>query len=130
MPRCTCTFCPRCISRRARPSLGSHVCGGICLFVRVCLSHEHACTSRTPSLSLSLPSIFSLRWRAGNHSAFWGMTLDEGMRYRLGTIRPSPSVTSMNEIHVSPSWPTILPPHGLRRQGPWHPVSCWSEAWA
>ncbi|XP_014405023.1 PREDICTED: tubulointerstitial nephritis antigen-like isoform X1 [Myotis brandtii] len=39
-------------------------------------------------------------WRAGNHSAFWGMTLDEGIRYRLGTIRPSPSVTSMNEIHT------------------------------
>ncbi|XP_036718263.1 tubulointerstitial nephritis antigen-like isoform X5 [Balaenoptera musculus] len=39
-------------------------------------------------------------WRAGNHSAFWGMTLDEGIRYRLGTIRPSSSVTNMNEIHV------------------------------
>ncbi|XP_035954441.2 tubulointerstitial nephritis antigen-like isoform X1 [Halichoerus grypus] len=39
-------------------------------------------------------------WRAGNHSAFWGMTLDEGIRYRLGTIRPSSSVTNMNEIHT------------------------------
>lgn len=61
----------------------------------------------------------SFSWRAGNHSAFWGMTLDEGIRYRLGTIRPSSSVTSMNEIHVSPSLPTILPsPHGLGPQGP------------
>ncbi|XP_037005550.2 tubulointerstitial nephritis antigen-like isoform X1 [Artibeus jamaicensis] len=39
-------------------------------------------------------------WRAGNHSAFWGMTLDEGIRYRLGTIRPSSSVANMNEIHT------------------------------
>ncbi|XP_026372608.1 tubulointerstitial nephritis antigen-like [Ursus americanus] len=39
-------------------------------------------------------------WRAGNHSAFWGMTLDEGIRYRLGTFRPSSSVSNMNEIHT------------------------------
>lgn len=70
----------------------------------------------------------SFRWRAGNHSAFWGMTLDEGIRYRLGTIRPSSSVTNMNEIHVSPSLPTILPsPLGLPPQGPWHPVPCFSR---
>lgn len=56
------------------------------------------------------------------------MTLDEGIRYRLGTLRPSPSVTSMNEIHVSPSLSTILPPHGLRCQGSWHPVSYSSGA--
>lgn len=68
---------------------------------------------------------FSFRWRAGNHSAFWGMTLDEGIRYRLGTIRPSSSVTNMNEIHVSPSLPTILPsPHRLGPQEPWHVAPC------
>lgn len=56
----------------------------------------------------------SFRWRAGNHSAFWGMTLDEGIRYRLGTNRPPSSVINMNEIHVSPFLPTMLPtPHGL-----------------
>ena len=56
----------------------------------------------------------SFSWRAGNHSAFWGMTLDEGIRYRLGTVRPSSSVTNMNEIHVSAPLPTILPsPFGL-----------------
>ncbi|XP_025781812.1 tubulointerstitial nephritis antigen-like [Puma concolor] len=68
-------------------------------------------------------------WRAGNHSAFWGMTLDEGIRYRLGTIRPSSSVTNMNEIHTvlgpgevlptafeaSEKWPNLI--HGPLDQG-------------
>ncbi|KAM4797491.1 tubulointerstitial nephritis antigen-like [Rhinophrynus dorsalis] len=40
-------------------------------------------------------------WRAGNHSRFWGMTLDEGIQYRLGTARPSSSVMNMNELHVN-----------------------------
>ncbi|XP_036411414.1 tubulointerstitial nephritis antigen-like [Megalops cyprinoides] len=39
-------------------------------------------------------------WRAGNYSQFWGMTLDEGLRYRLGTQRPSRTVMSMNEIQM------------------------------
>ncbi|XP_073649133.1 tubulointerstitial nephritis antigen-like isoform X3 [Tursiops truncatus] len=61
-------------------------------------------------------------WRAGNHSAFWGMTLDEGIRYRLGTIRPSSSVTNMNEIHPAQSrdlTASSLPcPLGSEAQGP------------
>ncbi|KAI4544599.1 hypothetical protein MJG53_002530 [Ovis ammon polii x Ovis aries] len=48
-------------------------------------------------------------WRAGNHSAFWGMTLDEGIRYRLGTVRPSSSVTNMNEIHTVLGPGEVLP---------------------
>lgn len=62
----------------------------------------------------------SFRWRAGNHSAFWGMTLDEGIRYRLGTIRPSSSVTNMNEIHVIPSNAAI----SLRSRIPGTLTSC------
>ncbi|KAI6073426.1 SMB domain-containing protein [Aix galericulata] len=38
-------------------------------------------------------------WRAGNYSQFWGMTLEEGIRYRLGTFRPPPTVMNMNEMH-------------------------------
>lgn len=57
----------------------------------------------------SVTSRLSSRWQAGNHSAFWGMTLDEGIRYRLGTIRPSSSVMNMNEIYVSPFLPASLP---------------------
>ncbi|XP_012620923.1 tubulointerstitial nephritis antigen-like isoform X2 [Microcebus murinus] len=48
-------------------------------------------------------------WRAGNHSAFWGMTLDEGIRYRLGTIRPSSSVMNMNEIYTVLGPGEVLP---------------------
>uniref|UniRef100_A0A8C2VDT2 Tubulointerstitial nephritis antigen-like n=1 Tax=Chinchilla lanigera TaxID=34839 RepID=A0A8C2VDT2_CHILA len=48
-------------------------------------------------------------WQAGNHSAFWGMTLDEGIRYRLGTIRPSSSVMNMNEIYTVLAPGEVLP---------------------
>ncbi|XP_026867930.2 tubulointerstitial nephritis antigen-like [Electrophorus electricus] len=40
-------------------------------------------------------------WRAGNYSQFWGMTLDEGLRYRLGTKHPSRATMSMNEIQMN-----------------------------
>lgn len=40
-------------------------------------------------------------WKAANYSQFWGMSLDEGLRYRLGTRRPSRAIMSMNEIQVS-----------------------------
>ena len=40
-------------------------------------------------------------WRASNYSQFWGMTLEDGIRHRLGTFRPSPTVMNMNEMHVS-----------------------------
>lgn len=114
----THTLCPRCMSCLAKPHSDF-----IYVDTSIRLSHSHTHTCRTPSLRRSVTSYpVSFRWRAGNHSAFWGMTLDEGIRYRLGTIRPSSSVTSMNEIHVSPFLPTILPFHGLGSQGSWHPV--------
>lgn len=40
-------------------------------------------------------------WKAANYSQFWAMTLDEGLRYRLGTRRPSRTIMNMNEIQVS-----------------------------
>uniref|UniRef100_A0A803WA95 Tubulointerstitial nephritis antigen like 1 n=1 Tax=Ficedula albicollis TaxID=59894 RepID=A0A803WA95_FICAL len=53
-------------------------------------------------------------WRAANYSQFWGMTLEDGIRHRLGTFRPSPTVMNMNEMHVTlfhpnPGW--VLPRH-------------------
>ncbi|XP_051843741.1 tubulointerstitial nephritis antigen-like [Antechinus flavipes] len=48
-------------------------------------------------------------WTAGNHSVFWGMTLDEGIRYRLGTVRPTSSVMNMNEIQMVMSPDETLP---------------------
>ncbi|XP_049606801.1 tubulointerstitial nephritis antigen-like isoform X1 [Syngnathus scovelli] len=40
-------------------------------------------------------------WRAANYSQLHGMTLDEGIRYRLGTQRPSKSILNMNEIQMN-----------------------------
>jgi len=39
-------------------------------------------------------------WQASNYSKFWGLTLKEGMRYRLGTHKPDELVASMNPIKV------------------------------
>ncbi|MEE6484192.1 hypothetical protein FKM82_013783 [Ascaphus truei] len=49
-------------------------------------------------------------WTAGNYSRFWGLTLDEGIQYRLGTIKPSSSVMNMNELHVNMN-NEVLPRH-------------------
>lgn len=60
------------------------------------------------------PSHALCRWRAANYSQFWGMTLEDGMRYRLGTFRPPPTVMNMNEMHVSwdPTDPITHSPKG------------------
>ncbi|XP_056597162.1 tubulointerstitial nephritis antigen-like [Triplophysa dalaica] len=48
-------------------------------------------------------------WRAANYSHFWGMTLDEGLRYRLGTQRPSRTIMNMNEIQMNMNGKDHLP---------------------
>lgn len=40
-------------------------------------------------------------WKAANYSQFYGMSLDEGIRYRLGTQRPSRTIMNMNEIQMN-----------------------------
>uniref|UniRef100_A0A8C6QRG1 Tubulointerstitial nephritis antigen-like n=1 Tax=Nannospalax galili TaxID=1026970 RepID=A0A8C6QRG1_NANGA len=40
-------------------------------------------------------------WTAQNYSQFWGMTLEEGFKFRLGTLPPSPVLLSMNEMTAS-----------------------------
>jgi len=40
------------------------------------------------------------RWRAFNYSGFWGLTLDQGIRYRLGTFRPTQPVNKMTSMRV------------------------------
>ncbi|NWH69909.1 TINAL protein, partial [Piaya cayana] len=50
-------------------------------------------------------------WRADNYSQFWGMTLEDGIRYRLGTFRPSPTVMNMNEMHMNMDSNEVLPRH-------------------
>ncbi|XP_059793516.1 tubulointerstitial nephritis antigen isoform X3 [Balaenoptera ricei] len=49
------------------------------------------------------------RWTAQNYSQFWGMTLEEGFKYRLGTLPPSPLLLSMNEVAASLPETTDLP---------------------
>ncbi|XP_056365373.1 tubulointerstitial nephritis antigen-like isoform X1 [Oenanthe melanoleuca] len=50
-------------------------------------------------------------WRAANYSQFWGMTLEDGIRHRLGTFRPSPTVMNMNEMHMNMDTNEVLPRH-------------------
>ncbi|CAH2000246.1 unnamed protein product [Acanthoscelides obtectus] len=69
-----------------------------------------------------------LGWRATNYSEFWGRTLDEGVRYRLGTLIPQAFVMHMNpvrriyDIHSLPrsfdsetKWPRYI--SGIQDQG-------------
>lgn len=48
-------------------------------------------------------------WKAFNYSQFWGMSLDEGLRYRLGTQRPSRAIMNMNEIQMNMNGNEHLP---------------------
>lgn len=65
-------------------------------------------------------------WSARNYSSFWGRSLDEGIRFRLGTLFPEQSVQNMNEIEIKPrelpaefdarqKWPEYI--HPVRDQG-------------
>nr|XP_056702937.1 tubulointerstitial nephritis antigen-like [Euleptes europaea] len=50
-------------------------------------------------------------WTASNYSQFWGMTLEEGLQYRLGTLKPPTAVMNMNELHMNMDANEILPPY-------------------
>lgn len=39
-------------------------------------------------------------WRSSNYSFFWRMTLDDGVKYRLGTFRPTTPVMDMTPMRV------------------------------
>ncbi|GMT00247.1 hypothetical protein PENTCL1PPCAC_22421, partial [Pristionchus entomophagus] len=65
-------------------------------------------------------------WSGSNYSIFWGRTLEEGIKYRLGTLFPEQSVQHMNEIVIKPrelpdyfdareKWPGLI--HGVKDQG-------------
>ena len=41
------------------------------------------------------------RWHSTNYTFFWGMTLGEGVRFKLGTKRPVKTVKQMASMHVS-----------------------------
>ncbi|CAI4227619.1 unnamed protein product [Auanema sp. JU1783] len=65
-------------------------------------------------------------WTARNYSFFYGRSLSDGIKYRLGTLFPEQSVQNMNEIEIKPrelpeefdareKWPEFI--HPVRDQG-------------
>ncbi|XP_060518366.1 tubulointerstitial nephritis antigen-like [Cylas formicarius] len=67
-------------------------------------------------------------WTAANYSKFWGRTLDDGIRYRLGTLQPQKAVLGMHsmkriydpsalpkEFNTETRWPRYI--SGIRDQG-------------
>lgn len=63
---------------------------------------RHLCSLIFVTYFVSRSRVF--RWRAANYSQFYGMTLEEGIRHRLGTQRPSRTIMNMNEIQVHGSF--------------------------
>lgn len=66
-------------------------------------------------------------WKAANYSFFWGKTLKDGIKYRLGTMPPNPQVLNMNPVQMESAdeplesfdsrekWPNYI--HPVRDQG-------------
>ncbi|VDK73440.1 unnamed protein product [Litomosoides sigmodontis] len=78
-----------------------------------------------------------LHWTARNYSQFWGRTLEDGIRHRLGTLFPERSVQNMNEMIVKPrelptvfdarqKWPDFI--HSIQDQGDC--ASSWAQSTA
>ncbi|XP_077991337.1 putative peptidase C1-like protein F26E4.3 [Glandiceps talaboti] len=67
-------------------------------------------------------------WEASNYTSFWGMTLKEGVKYRLGTLQADGVVARMTDIDMDydeslipesfdarEKWPGLV--HGIMDQG-------------
>ncbi|KAM4771064.1 tubulointerstitial nephritis antigen [Rhinophrynus dorsalis] len=66
-----------------------------------CLENLWLCTDKVCLIREDLIEEINARdfgWKAGNYSQFWGLTLNEGREYRLGTVNPSHTLLSMNAI--------------------------------
>ncbi|XP_075057003.1 tubulointerstitial nephritis antigen [Mixophyes fleayi] len=66
-----------------------------------CNEHHWICTEYVCLIQPDLINYINtgdFRWKADNYSQFWGMTLNEGFEYRLGTLPPPPSLLNMNEM--------------------------------
>ncbi|XP_030054836.1 tubulointerstitial nephritis antigen isoform X2 [Microcaecilia unicolor] len=67
----------------------------------VCIEKQWKCTEHVCLVRSELIQHINSRdygWEADNYSQFWGMTLDDGIKYRLGTLPPSPALLGMNEM--------------------------------
>ncbi|KAK0426213.1 hypothetical protein QR680_009589 [Steinernema hermaphroditum] len=94
-----------------------------------CLGNEWRCEEQTCLLQDDLLHKVNngrFSWTARNYSKFWARSLEDGIRYRLGTLFPEKSVQNMNEILVKPrelparfdareKWPGWI--QGIRDQG-------------
>lgn len=60
---------------------------------------DNVCLVRTELIDAINQGNFG--WKASNYSFLWGKTLNEGIRYRLGTFRPSRTTLEMTEIHLN-----------------------------
>ncbi|KAM7384225.1 hypothetical protein PAMA_011523 [Pampus argenteus] len=58
-------------------------------------------------------------WKAANYSQLYGMTLDEGIRYRLGTQRPSRTIMNMNEMQMNMDPQSDQLPHYFNSAEKW-----------
>ncbi|ELK00195.1 Tubulointerstitial nephritis antigen [Pteropus alecto] len=68
-----------------------------------CPDYKSFCRGEKEWLPHATPWYTEDRWTAQNYSQFWGMTLEEGFKYRLGTLPPSPMLLSMNEVTAVPA---------------------------
>ncbi|VDM41521.1 unnamed protein product [Toxocara canis] len=104
----------------------------------VCKNNEWQCDQLTCLIQEDLLKRINAgryTWTAKNYSNFWGRTLEDGVRYRLGTLFPEKSVQNMNEILIKPrelpsrfdareKWPLYI--HPVRDQGDC--ASSWSHS--
>lgn len=105
--------CNKCTCKQKTPTVYEFVC------------EQNVCLVR-PEL-ISSVNKGNYGWRASNYSFFWGKTLEEGIRYRLGTFKPSRPTMAMHEINIKKKgdlpesfdarhqWPRLI--HPIRDQG-------------
>ncbi|MEE6476602.1 hypothetical protein FKM82_011136 [Ascaphus truei] len=72
-----------------------------------CLKNQWICTDHVCLVRADIIEDINagnFGWKAENYSQFWGLTLEKGFKYRLGTLPPSSALLSMNQMtnRVSP----------------------------
>ncbi|KAI1731730.1 papain family cysteine protease domain-containing protein [Ditylenchus destructor] len=71
--------------------------------VCTCLGNEWQCDGNTCLIQEKLLEKINeggQSWSGKNYTQFWGRTLEDGIKYRLGTLFPEQSVENMNEILI------------------------------
>ncbi|KAK3773560.1 hypothetical protein RRG08_022270 [Elysia crispata] len=61
---------------------------------------DHACLIRPEMIRKINDGADQYTWRASNYSSLWGMTLDEGTLYRLGTFQLDRKAQAMTPIEI------------------------------